>query len=260
MTAIGIYDSGIGGISIYNSVKNLLPNEDYIYVADKKYFPYGLRDTETIHKRGDRIVSWFKQQNVKLIIIACNTSTVSALEYLRQLHPDIPIVGTVPVIKTCAKFTKTGKIGVLCTPQTAESPYQAELIEKFASDKEVYVIACPNLVEEIETGNFKESSAALSKPLSILLSKDVDTLALGCTHFPLITETIKIITGKKIKVLDSGDAIARQTKKVLKANKSLNNSNKKGQTLFYTTAKSQNFDIIASRYAGYKIKSESILI
>lgn len=142
---IGIYDSGIGGLSIYKAIKKKLPYEDFIYIADKKFFPYGKQTDKTIQRRGNKIVSWFENQKVSLIVVACNTATVSSLSYLRKKHPDTPIVGTVPVIKKCSETTKNGIIGILCTPKTKKSSYNKNLIAEFAKNKKVYVKAVPKL-------------------------------------------------------------------------------------------------------------------
>ena len=129
---IGIFDSGVGGISIYKIIKDLLPRENYIYLADKKFFPYGTKSGRTIRERTDKITKWFLDRNAKLIIIACNTATVEAIERMREKYPETLFVGTVPVVKTCASKTKNGNIGILCTERTANSEYQKKLIEKFA--------------------------------------------------------------------------------------------------------------------------------
>ena len=173
-------------------------------------------------------------------------------------------MGTVHVIKTCAQRTQNGKIGVLCTSKTAYSTYQKKLIAQFAPDKKVYIKACPGLVESIESSNESsyESSLELFKPLYDLKRKKIDTLALGCTHFPLIIKLIQKTIGKEVLILDSGDAIARQVKKVLMKNESLKTTNKKieGSTIFYTTANPKKFDIMTERYCGVKIKSHLIKI
>lgn len=257
---IGIFDSGIGGFSVYKSIKKLLPSEDFIYVADKKFFPYGTKPTKVVRERSEKIISWLEERGVKLIVIACNTSTVSSLRYLRTLYPTIPIVGTVPVIKTCAKQSKTGKIGVLCTAKTANSAYQKNLILKFTSNNDVSIVTCSNLVETIEENNLSKNYGVLKKPLKRLLEKNIDTLALGCTHFALVSDSIKELMGKDVLVLHSGDAIARQVKKVLKNNKNLCINNKQGKTCFYTTAYSKKFDIMISKYINLNTKSKLISI
>lgn len=260
MQPIVILDSGIGGLSIYKSIKKLLPQEDYIYIADKKYFPYGELSSQLIQERVNKILGYFRAQNTKLVILACNTATVSALSSARKNFPALAIVGTVPVIKTCAERTQNNNIGVLCTLKTARSSYQKKIIAQFASDKNVYVKACPGLVELIESAD--ESSSELSKSLEYLKRKNIDTLALGCTHFPLIRKRIQKIMGDKVLILDSSYAIARQAKRVLENNKTLRQINKKtkGTTIFYTTANPPMFDIMIRRYLGKNFKSKLLKI
>jgi len=254
---IGIFDSGIGGISIYKIIKNLLPRENYIYLADKKFFPYGTKSGSIIRKRADKITKWFLDRNVKLIIMACNTATVEAIERTREKYPETLFVGTVPVIKTCASKTRNGNIGILCTERTADSEYQKKLIEKFAKNKNVYTQICPHLVSMIEEGNTEniKNSPFILRPIEKLRNKNVDTIALGCTHFPLVEYEIQKIAGRKIRVLDSGHAIARRVKTVLKTNAILHSQKNMGKTTFYTTAHAEKFDKIVSMYVREQIKS-----
>lgn len=254
--SIGLYDSGIGGLSIYKEVKKILPNEDYIYIADKKFFPYGKLSKKQICDRTDKIVGWLKSKNVKLVIIACNTATVNAIKYIRDKHPDLPIIGTVPVIKTCVEKTKNRNIGVLCTTKTANSAYQKKLIREFAINKNVYIKACPGLVELIEKGDINKENykAVLLDPINYLENQNIDTLALGCTHFPLVKNEIQAFFTKKPLILDSGKAIARQVKRVLKNNKLLKITPEKGSLQVFTTSNHKKFGIIVSRYVDQKIK------
>ncbi|OGZ61151.1 MAG: glutamate racemase [Candidatus Spechtbacteria bacterium RIFCSPLOWO2_01_FULL_43_12] len=254
---IGIFDSGVGGVSIYKIIKNVLPRENYIYLADKKFFPYGTKSTETIFKRTSKAIKWLMDQNVKLIVIACNTATVETIERVRTKYPEILFVGTVPVIKTCAAETRNGNIGILCTEKTADSKYQKALIEKFAKYKNVYAQTCPHLVNIIEEGNIEniKTSPFVLRPIEKLKAKNVDTIALGCSHFPLIGYEIQKIAGRKIHVLDSGSAIARRVKTVLKKNLILHRQKNTGSTTFYTTAYAKKFDKIVSVYIHERAKS-----
>lgn len=257
---IGIYDSGVGGLSIYKALKKKLPHEDFVYLADQKFFPYGNRAVGLIKKRGDKICTWLEGRSVKLIVVACNTATVSALHYLRKKHQGTPIVGAVPVIKKCAELSKNGKIGVLCTPKTAGSQYQKNLIQQFTANKKVYVRAPTRLVETIEAGDMANETiqASLQAPLSYFKNKNIDTLALGCSHFPLVGEHIQKIIGKNVLVLDSGNAIARQVKRILTKNKTTTLDKHAGTTTFFTTANPKNFDIIGSKYLRSNICSKKV--
>lgn len=257
---IGIYDSGVGGLSIYKSLKHELPRENFLYIADQKFFPYGSKSTKIIKERADAACSWLEDEGVKLIVIACNTATVFGLDYVRKRHPNTPIVGTVPVIKKCAQLSKNGNIGVLCTPKTARSHYQKNLIHSFARGKNVYVRAPARLVEMIEAEDMtnKTIQTSLQVPLSYLKNKNIDTLALGCSHFPLVSKHIQKIIGENVLLLDSGHAIARQVKRVLTRNKMIKRSKREGTITFFTTANPKNFDTIGSKYLHSNIYSKKI--
>lgn len=239
---IGLLDSGVGGLTIWQEIVKKLPNESTIYIADSKNCPYGIKTAEEIYNLAKRLVAFLATQNVKLIVIACNTITVSCLDKLREEFKDVPIIGTVPVIKTAAEKTKKGKIGILSTVQTSKSRYQKDLIKKFAKDLEVLNIGTDKLVPLIEKGkNVDSILPQILKPF-----EKIDVLALGCTHFPLIKDKIQKILGSKVLILDSGAAIARQVRRVLKHNKILT-GNKKFKRYFYTTGSEKLYNIEAER-------------
>lgn len=201
---IGIYDSGIGGLGIFNSIKDVLPNVGILYFGDTYYFPFGERSTPDIR----RITLEGIQKMVprcNSIVIACNAASVTDLDYYRS-QVSIPIVGVVPVIKTAAQLTKTGKIALLTTPVTAESQYTDQLIHDFASGKEVNKIVCTDLASAIEHGTV--SDADLRSHLDHIDGADI--VVLGCTHYTLIKGKIQRLVGPDVKVIDSNEAVARQ--------------------------------------------------
>lgn len=231
---IGVLDSGIGGLTVWREIAKELPSESTVYIADSKNVPYGTKTPDEIHELSRKLVQFLLKNKVKLIVVACNTITVTSLDKLRKEFPQIPIVGTVPVVKTAVEKTKKGKIGILSTVRTAQSQYQKYLIKKFARDLEVLNIGTDKLVPLIERGNNSMIQIILHKELKPFVDAKVDVLALGCTHFPLIKDKIKKILGPKVFVLDSGPAIARQVRRVLARNKILSNS-KEARHDFYTT-------------------------
>lgn len=239
---IGVLDSGVGGLTVWKEIVRELPNESTIYIADSRNVPYGTKTTKEIHKLARKLVQFLLKKDVKLIIIACNTVTVTSLYKLRKEFPKIPIVGTVPVVKTAAEKTKIGKIGILSTVRTAESRYQRDLIKKFAQNLEVLNVGTDKLVPLIEKR--EDVGSVLSKIIEPF--SEVDVLVLGCTHFPLIKDKIQKILGSKVLILDSGAAIARQVKRVLVHNKLLSNS-KKAKNYFYTTGNEKLYNIKAER-------------
>ncbi len=230
---IGIIDSGIGGLSIASVLIKKLPKESIVYIADSKNCPYGQKSAEEIYKLTKKMVDYLLSKNIKLLLIACNTITVTSIEKLRKYYPNLPVVGIVPVVKTAINNSKSGKIGIFSTKVTAKSKYQKKLINEFAKENTVISIGSDNLVEKIENPDFVSIDKILEKELKPFIEKKVDVLALGCSHFPLIYSKIK----KKLPnvlILDSAGAVVRQVERILNNNKILSNSNK-ARYNFYTT-------------------------
>ncbi len=245
---IGILDSGAGGLTIWKEIVKELPKESTIYIADSQNCPYGNKSELEIYRLASRLVQFLIQKNAKLIVVACNTITVSCLDKLREDFPDIPIVGTVPVIKTASESSKAKKIGVLSTKRTAESDYQKNLIQKFASDCKVISVGTEELVPLVEEQRLKgaEAQSILREVLQPFIDAKVDTLVLGCSHFPFLRQEIQRCIGSKIKILDSGEAVARQVKRVLVQNQALA-SDEKSVHSFITTGDPHVFsEILAS--------------
>lgn len=214
---IGIFDSGIGGLSILKEIKKLLPQESIVYFADSENCPYGGKEKEVIYTLAKARLSYLAEKGVKLIVIACNTVTVSCIEELRENFASIPIVGIVPVVKKASEESKSKKIGILSTSTTSKSEYQARLIQQYASDCEVVAVGTDELVPLIERGETEsqELDKVLRKTLKPFLSSGIDTLALGCSHFPLIKDKISHILGNDVLILDSGGAVARHVQRIL---------------------------------------------
>lgn len=254
---IGILDSGVGGLTIWKEIAQLLPYESTIYIADSKNCPYGSKTSQEIYQLARRLVRFLIEKNCKLIILACNTITVLCLDKLRKEFPNIPIVGTVPVIKTAAEKTYSKKIGILSTVRTAKSQYQKDLIRKFAQDLKVLNIGTDKLVPLIEKwDHVKMIQIILQQELKPFIDAKVDVLALGCTHFPLIKDQVQEILGSSVLILDSGAAIARQVKRVLKLNNALSNSSKPTHQFFTTGDRAQFSEILRS--IGYNSRAEKI--
>jgi glutamate racemase len=230
---IGIIDSGVGGLSIASKLIEKLPNESIIYIADSKNCPYGNKSAKQIFKLTQIMVDVLLKKNIKLLVIACNTITVTSIGKLRKAYPDLPIVGIVPVIKTAVEKTKNNKIGIFSTVTTAKSQYQKDLINKFANGHEVINIGSENLVALIEKLDLRSTNQVLKKELKIFQTANIDVLALGCSHFPLIRDQIQQIL-PKILILDSADAVCRQVERVLGQNGSLSSTVNSSYN-FYTT-------------------------
>ena len=260
--AIGILDSGVGGLSIWKEIVRELPLEATIYIADSKNAPYGSRTVEEVCNLADLMVKFLLNKKVKLIVVACNTITVSCLDSLRKDYPEVPIVGIAPVIKTAAKLSKNKRIGVISTVRTAKSQYLKSLIGKFAQGNKVYVRGTNELVPLVEQGEFKGErvQGVLRRELSDFQKKDIDSLVLGCSHYPFLRESIEKILGNGVQVLDSGAAVARQVKRILDNNNAL--AEKEARYEFYTTSNREIMAKIIERVEARKslfvVKSVSL--
>ena len=241
---IGILDSGVGGLTIFRELTRYLPHEATVYIGDSVNAPYGKRSQKEIQYLTKKLIHFLRMQQVKLIVIACNTITVSGIIFLRHTFPDIPIIGTVPVIKTAAAITKKKKIGLLVTEATAKSAYNQHLIQQFAADCEVVVIGTNKIVPLIEAEKHATLSTILTQELFLFREKGVDVVVLGSTHFPILKKQIQEFLGQEVQILDSAIAIAQQVRRIITNNK-MQNSQKHPTHLFYTTGKSKPFAQIA---------------
>ena len=233
---IGLFDSGIGGTSIWKEIHQLLPKENTIYLADSKNAPYGQKSKDEIIQLSFKNTEFLLDQNCKLIVVACNTATTNAIKELRDKY-DVPFIGIEPAIKPAATNSKTQKIGILATKGTLNSELFYKNVEKFQDIKIIEQIGY-NLVTLIENGemNSPEMSDLLQKYLTPMIEQNIDYLVLGCTHYPYLIPQIQKIIPKNIKIIDSGEAVARQTKSILENKVGFRNSLEKSTQIFYTNA------------------------
>jgi len=234
---IGIIDSGSGGFSVWAAITKRLPHESTLYIGDHAHLPYSEKSTQYIRNRICAILRYVRANQVKLAVIACNTATVAGIDVYRKKFPEMPIIGVVPVIKSAVAETETKHFIVLSTVYTANSTYQKNLIDTYAKGYTVYNIGCPNLVRAIEEGIISGTGVRqeLLQVLTPLLNRPVDIIALGCTHYPFVADEIRAIVGKKVRILDSGGAVARHVERVLTNNKNLASKNIDGRHEFRTT-------------------------
>lgn len=210
---IGIIDSGIGGKGIEKEIRKLIPNVEIIYLADTKNFPYGTKKISALHGILEKNIDKLIKKGAKIIVLACNSATVSSVKYLRRKFT-IPIIGVEPAIKSAAEHSKTNKIAIFATPITSKSQAINNLIIRYCKGIKVYKIPFKNLAQLIET---RQTLKATYEVVAIWLKyrdKNIDIIVLGCTHYTLIKPQIRKIVGKNIKIVDSNSAVARQTKKV----------------------------------------------
>ncbi|AZF40893.1 Glutamate racemase [Pseudomonas sp. R1-43-08] len=214
---IGVFDSGVGGLSVLEEIQQLLPQESLLYVADCGHIPYGEKTPAFIRERSRRVAEFFRGQGAKAFVIACNTATVAAVADLRQDYPDWPLVGMEPAVKPAAAATRSGVVGVLATTGTLQSAKFAALLDRFATDVRVITQPCPGLVELIETGDLNSPALRqlLQGYLEPLLSAGCDTIILGCTHYPFLKPLLAQMLPPSIILIDTGAAVARQLKRLL---------------------------------------------
>jgi glutamate racemase len=215
---IGIFDSGAGGLSILSGIRQLLPAEQLLYVADSAYTPYGPKGQACILARCEYIVQFFLQRGVKAIVVACNTATAAAIAELRARH-GLPIIGMEPAVKPAAAATRSGVVGVLATQGTIGSEKFLHLKNRFNDAVEFVTSACPGLVQEIERPqpDLPALRALLQQFIDPMLAQGADTLVLGCTHYSLIRSEIQAVAGPEVQIIDAGDAVARELQRRLAA-------------------------------------------
>lgn len=232
---IGIFDSGVGGTSIWKEVVKLLPEEDTLYLADSANAPYGEKSKEAILQLSIKNTEYLLEQGCKLIIVACNTATTNAIDHLRANFP-VPFIGIEPAIKPAALQTKTKKVGVLATKGTLSSSLFHSTSKLFAEGITVIEQEGKGLVELIEAGKTRspEMRNLLMGFLEPMLEQQIDCLVLGCTHYPYLIPVLKELLPNKVTIIDSGEAVARQTKAVLQAHKLLSDKGTAATYRFYT--------------------------
>jgi glutamate racemase len=213
---IGVFDSGVGGLTILRELLRELPDERYVYFGDTGNCPYGVRTEEEIQALSIAAARFLLERGAKIIVVACNTASVSALAALREASAT-PFVGVVPAVKPAAARTRVKRVGVAATEASASGGYLQRLIREHADGVEVLPVGCPRLVTLIEAGALDgpEVETTVREYIQPLLDRGIDTLVLGCTHFPAIRPVIERVVGPEVAVIDSGAAIARQTRRVL---------------------------------------------
>lgn len=237
LAPIGVFDSGLGGLSVLAHLRAALPAEDFLYVADSAYAPYGMRSAEAIRARTFRIADFLVERGAKLLVVACNTATAAAVADLRQRH-SLPVVAMEPGIKPAAELTRSGVIGVLATAGTLESARFFSLVSRYAGSADVITQPCPGLVERIESGDLDGAvtERLLRGYLEPLLARGADAIVLGCTHYPFLRPLVERIAGADIAVIDTGAAVAKEVMRRLQSENLLYPQVRSGGEHFWTSA------------------------
>lgn len=248
---IGIFDSGVGGLSVLHHIRELLPNENLIYVADRGHIPYGNKSTQYITERVAAIAGFLLQQQAKAIVVACNTATAAAVHMLRDCH-SIPIVGMEPGVKPAIAQSKTGNIGILATEGTLGSGKFRLLLERHANGADLFIKPCHGWVEKVESGlqDDPQTIMMVKETIAPLLAKGVDTLVLGCTHYPFLSKRIREAAGEEVAIIDTGLAVASQLRRRLQEETLLNDSPKRGEESFWCTGPLEEMRQLVNRLWG----------
>lgn len=252
---IGIFDSGVGGTSIWKEIHQLLPNESTIYLADSYHAPYGIRTPEEIVDLSIKNTDKLLELGAKLIVVACNTATTNAISILRKNY-DIPFVGIEPAIKPAALHSKTGKIGILATRGTLSSALFSQTSEEFTKDISVVEVVGEGLVPLIEKGEFDNPAmdVLLRKYTAPMIEANVDYLVLGCSHYPYLIPKLMEILPKQVKIIDSGIAVALQTKYLLEKHNLIRTNKSKPSLEFYSNASTKTLEFLLADYEDIVIQ------
>lgn len=237
LAPIGVFDSGLGGLSVLREIRLLLPHEDLLYVSDSAHVPYGDKTEAHIRERSLLLARFLQAQGVKALVVACNTATAAAITLLREELPDLPVIGMEPALKPAVAATRSGVVGVLATVGTLASARFAALLARYAGDVDVITQPCPGLVEQIERGDLDgpQTRGLVERYTQPLLTRGADTLILGCTHYPFVRTLIEEIAGPDVRLIHTGPAVARQVERVLRERDLLAPAIRLGHERFWTS-------------------------
>jgi glutamate racemase len=253
---IGVFDSGVGGISVLKHIRALMPHESLIYVADSKHAPYGNQTPEFIKDRSFQLAEFLLKQGAKALVVACNTATAAAVAGLRERYPDLLIIGMEPAVKPAVAATKTGVVGVLATSGTLKSAQFAALLEHYGQGVQVVTQACVGLVECVEKGELTSPStfALLTQYVQPLLDAKADTIVLGCTHYPFVRALIEDLVGKDVVLIDTGVAVAKHLKHRLQENQLLCIEAESGNVSFWSNNLAADAEKVMSALWGAQVR------
>lgn len=263
---IGVFDSGLGGLSVLRALRQHLPAAHLLYVADSGHAPYGERGDAFIGQRAVHISDFLLRQGVQAIVVACNTATAAAVHTLRLHLPHLPIIGVEPGVKPAVALSKNKRVGVLATPSTLASVKFKRLIELHGQAAQLVLQACPGLAKEIEsghldTGRLRELVAIFSEPLR---QAGVDTVVLGCTHYPFVAPLFQQAFGPAVHIVDTADAVSRQAKRVcstldrVPVNLSISSNSEQNITQLWTSGAPDHLAQVACRWLGLQVSAHRL--
>lgn len=248
---IGVYDSGVGGLSVLRAIRDALPHESLLYVADSAHVPYGEKTQAFVEQRAHALTDYFVSRQAKAVVVACNTATAAAIAQLRRRHPDLIIIGVEPAIKPAAHLTHSGVVGVFATTGTLASPKFAALVQREAPEVRILLRPCPEWVGLVEQGELSGPcvDAAVRAPVAELRAAGADVLVLGCTHFPFLRDAIQAAAGPGVPLLETGSPVARWLRHQLQERGLLGTASV-GDTRLETTGSAPALAALASRLLG----------
>ncbi len=249
---LGVFDSGIGGLSILRAIRAQMPEERILYFGDQVHIPYGPRPLRQVRDFSEGIARFLLERGAKLVVVACNAASAAALTYLREAFPDVDFVGMEPAVKPAAEHTETGVVGVLATPATFQGALFASVVERFASGVELLKDDCPGLVQRIEDGDLDGPATRriLESALRPMLARNIDTVVLGCTHYPFVIDLIQSIVGGQVRVIDPAPAVARQAGRLLERRSLRSRAAQRGEVEFFTSANVESMRSLLPRLLG----------
>ncbi|MGA7192861.1 MAG: glutamate racemase [Anaerolineales bacterium] len=257
---IGLFDSGVGGLSVLRAIREQMPEESVIYFGDQGHIPYGPRPMKQIQNFSEVITKFLLSKGAKIIVVACNAASAAALTYLRQTFPDVSFVGMEPAVKPAAEHTETGVVGVLATPATFQGALYASVVERFANGVKLLQDPCVGLVQQIEKGDLNGAATRkiLEAALHPMLEKNIDTVVLACTHYPFVIPLIQEIVGEKVRVIDPAPAVARQTKRLLEAKGLKNQIAERGGVRFFTSGNPDSLESLLPKLLGENGSAQAV--
>ncbi len=253
---IGMFDSGLGGLSVLTHVRTHLPDAAVRYVADSGRAPYGSRPITEVRRFAEEITDHLLASGASMIVLACNAASAAALYHLRSRHPGVPFVGMEPAVKPAALLTRTGVVGVLTTNVTFEGELYASVVDRFAGDVQIRTELCEGWVELVESGRIEGDTVrkAVAGPVHRLLEAGADTLVLGCTHYPFLSSTIRSVAGDDVAIIDPGPAVARQVARI-----AIELEISSGGVTIDTTADCSAIAPVARVLAGYEMPCKPVV-
>ena len=260
-SSIGVFDSGVGGLSVLRAIREQMPEESVIYFGDQGHVPYGPRPLQQVRDFSEGITRFLLDNGAKIIVVACNAASAAALTYLRQTFADVSFVGMEPAVKPAAEHTATGVVGVLATPATFQGALYASVVERFAAGVELLQSTCPGLVQQIEKGDLDglETRRILEDALNPMLKKKIDTVVLGCTHYPFVIPLIERVVGDKVRVIDPAPSVARQAKRLLEADGLKNLGGVRGEVCYFTSGPADALQSLLPKLSGEEGNVKSVM-